>query len=228
MSSNNYRFPELAQSSFIPVTTSAVMQHRQTLSYAPVKNSERELTKLDALAIFELNRLLDDLGQLSNPTDGKTWKAELIDCLTMYLGPHEKLIDRLHKLCFKSKGAQGVDASKRAFRYLIKQAQRRIETRGGYVDPDKKNCFSRYTQEQVVKGMWAAGGAFVAALSIAYSIGVYMGGQNSKSEPNRYLQEKFQRQSDLTANLRQDSARQSAMIRSLEDSIKKLGLSVKH
>ena len=55
-----------------------------------------------------------------------------------------------------------------------------------------------------------------------------MGGQNSKSEPNQYLQEKFQRQSDLTTNLRQDSVRQCAVIRSLEDSIKKLGVSVKH
>ena len=214
MSSNNYRFSELAQFSFMSVTTPAVRQYRQILSYAPVKNSERKLTTTDALALFELNRLLDDLNQLSNPTDGQTWKAELID--------------RLHKLRFKSKGAQGINASKGAFRYLIERAQRRIETRGIYVDPDKKNCFSRYTQEQVIKGIWVAGGAFVTALGFAYSIGVYMGGQNSKSEPNQYLQEKFQRQSDLTTNLRQDSARQSAIIRSLEDSIKKLGLSVKH
>ena len=228
MSSNNYRFSELAQFSFMSVTTPAVRQYRQILSYAPVKNSERKLTTTDALALFELNRLLDDLNQLSNPTDGRTWKAELIDCLTMYLGPHEKLIDRLHKLRFKSKGAQGINASKGAFRYLIERAQRRIETRGVYVDPDKKNCFSRYTQEQVIKGIWVAGGAFVTALGFAYSIGVYIGGQNSKSEPYQYLQEKFQRQSDLTANLRQDSARQSTMIRSLEDSIKKLGVSVKH
>lgn len=226
MSSNNYRLPELVQLSFRPVTTPAIMQSRQ--NYAPVKNSEREMTKQDALALFELNRLLDDLDQLSNPTDGETWKAELTDCLTIYLGPNEKLIDRLHKLHFKSKGAQGVNPRKGAFKYLIKQAKNRIGTRGVYVDPEKKNCFSRYTQEQVIKGIWAVGGAVVVVLGFVYSAGVYMGGQNSKSETYPYLKEALQHQSDLTANLRQDSARQCAMIRSLEDSIKKLGVSVKH
>ena len=231
MSSNNYKFSEHLQFIFSSVTTPAVMQSKPILCYPPVNNSVRELTKQDALALHEFNRLLDDLDQLSNPTDGETWKAELTDCLTMYLGSNEKLIDRLHKLHFKSKGLKGMqefNTRKGAFKYLIEQARRRIETRGVYVDPDKKNCFSRCTQEQVIKGFWAVGGAVVGVLVFAYNAGVYMGGQNSKSEAYRRLQENHQRQSDLTANLRQDSARQCAMIRSLEDSIKKLGVSVKH
>ena len=226
--SNNYKFPEHLQFIFSSVTTPAFIQSKSILCYPPVKNSDRELTKQDALALYEFNRLLDDLDQLSNPADGETWKAELTDCLTMYLGPKAELIDRLSKLYFKSKGMQGFNTSKGRFKYLIKQARRRIETRGVYIDPDKKNCFSKYTQEQLNKGFWTVGGALVGALALTYKVGVYMGEQNSKSETYRHVQENLQRQSDLTANLRQDSVRQCAVIRSLEDSIKKLGVSVKH
>lgn len=147
------------------------------------------MSKKSKRAIKALNKHLESITTISNVQEGNTWKASLKDTINLYIGADSSISQRLDSLHFTRVDASPIrggvitthvydEFKKQNFIDLIGAAIKHIDSNGTYINPNKSNIISSFSNAEIISG-------FVFIIGLTFGIGNYIGKHEKDKESLR-------------------------------------------